>query len=205
MQGTQFNKLTLWLVRWSRSTKIRRTLIWLIDRNFFFCCAKFQFRCFLKAKCYFNTNLIPPAIRFFDKNCTQVKYLNLTISSQIHRITKYLSSRTRGFLMTSVSRKLRLVAWDCTEKWSWSFWISSVNVTKSAVFCGFSHIYHGTLTQTGITCRKTLRYMRDSACRWFIVTKAKTFWSYIKRFWILTGVRKCRILIESPNHIFRLT
>ena len=37
--------------------------------------------------------------------------------------------------------------------------------------------------------------MCNSACRWFIGEKAKIFWSYVKQFWNLAGVRKCRILI----------
>ena len=35
--------------------------------------------------------------------------------------------------------------------------------------------YHGTIIRTGITCKKIPCYMRDSACRWFIVKKAKIF------------------------------
>ena len=54
---------------------------------------------------------------------------------------------------------------------------------------------HGTVIRTGITCRKIPCYMRDSACRWCIVKKTKIFWSYLKHFWILPGVRNCRILI----------
>ena len=38
--------------------------------------------------------------------------------------------------------------------------------------------------------------MRDSACSWFIPKNAKVFWSYVKHFWILTGVGTCRILIS---------
>ena len=38
--------------------------------------------------------------------------------------------------------------------------------------------------------KKTPCYMHDSAWRWFIVKKAKMFWSYVKHFWILAGVRK---------------
>ena len=34
---------------------------------------------------------------------------------------------------------------------------------------------HGTIIRTGITCKKISCYMRDSACRWFIVKKAKIF------------------------------
>ena len=58
-----------------------------------------------------------------------------------------------------------------------------------------SILYHGTIIRTGITCKKIPCYMRDSACWWSIVKKTKIFWSYVKHFWILEGVRKCRILI----------
>ena len=51
---------------------------------------------------------------------------------------------------------------------------------------------HGTIIRTGITCNKIPCYVQDSACRSFIVKKAKTFQSYVKHFWILAGVRKCR-------------
>ena len=61
--------------------------------------------------------------------------------------------------------------------------------------CGFGHIYHGTIIRTEIACKKIPCYMRDSTCRWFIVKKCKIFWSYVKHFWILLGVRKFRILI----------
>ena len=42
--------------------------------------------------------------------------------------------------------------------------------------------HHGTIIWTGITCKKIFCNMRDSACRWFIVEKAKIFWSYIFEF-----------------------
>ena len=41
---------------------------------------------------------------------------------------------------------------------------------------------HGTIILTGITCKKIPCYMRDSACRWFIVENAKIFRSYVKHF-----------------------
>ena len=34
-------------------------------------------------------------------------------------------------------------------------------------------IEHGTIIRTGITCKKTPCYMRESACKWFIVKNAK--------------------------------
>ena len=36
-------------------------------------------------------------------------------------------------------------------------------------------INHGTIIRTGITCKKIPCYMHDSACRLFIVKKAKIF------------------------------
>ena len=53
----------------------------------------------------------------------------------------------------------------------------------------------GTIIKTGITCQKTPCYMRESACRWFIVKKAKIFRSYVKLLWIVVDVSKYRILI----------
>ena len=44
--------------------------------------------------------------------------------------------------------------------------------------------------------------MRDSACRWFIVKKAKIFLSYVKHFLILEGVRKFRNLIALCKQTF---
>ena len=38
------------------------------------------------------------------------------------------------------------------------------------------------LLRTGITCKKILCYMRDSACRWLIFENAKIFRSYVKHF-----------------------
>ena len=39
----------------------------------------------------------------------------------------------------------------------------------------YNQLTHGTIIRTGITCKKIPCYMRDSACRWFIVKKAKIF------------------------------
>ena len=46
----------------------------------------------------------------------------------------------------------------------------------------FIYFNHGTIIRTGITCKKIPCYMRDSACRWFIVENAKIFRSYVKHF-----------------------
>ena len=92
-------------------------------------------------------------------------------------------------------------------------YILQSNPSKWALLVTKMHCpIHGTIMRTGITCMKTSCYMWDSACRWFIVKKAKIFWSYVKHFWILAGVKKCRIVwsmqisfIELPNHIIWLT
>ena len=63
-------------------------------------------------------------------------------------------------------------------------------------FTKILHADHGTITRTWITCKKIPCYMGHSACRWFIVKKkTQMFWSYVKHFWILAGVRKCTNLI----------
>ena len=41
---------------------------------------------------------------------------------------------------------------------------------------------HGTMTRTGITCKKIPCYMRDSACSWFFVKRAKIFEVILKNF-----------------------
>ena len=68
---------------------------------------------------------------------------------------------------------------------------------KHVKYKGFSMAYykHGPIIRTGITYKKIPCNMRDTGCRWFIVKRAKLFWSYVKHFWILAGVTKCRILI----------
>ena len=44
---------------------------------------------------------------------------------------------------------------------------------------------HGTIIRTGIAWKKIPCYMHDSACRWFVVKKAKMFQSYVKHFWLV--------------------
>ena len=41
---------------------------------------------------------------------------------------------------------------------------------------------HRTIIRTEMTCKKVPCYMRDSACKWLIVKKAKMFGSYVKQF-----------------------
>ena len=56
--------------------------------------------------------------------------------------------------------------------------------------------------RTGITCKKIPCYMRDSACRWFIVENANIFRSYVKHFCIFPRERNCRILIGLCKEVF---
>ena len=53
---------------------------------------------------------------------------------------------------------------------------------KNQFFEWWSWFNHGTIIRTGITCKKIPCYMRDSACRWFIVENAKIFRSYVEHF-----------------------
>ena len=50
------------------------------------------------------------------------------------------------------------------------------------------------IIRTGRICKKIPFYMRDSACRWFIVKNAKLFRSYVKHIGIFPHERN-RILI----------
>ena len=65
------------------------------------------------------------------------------------------------------------------------------NLLSHSVFLGGINSNHNLIAQevfpnlfarTGITCEKIPCYMRDSACRWFIVLKAKVFWGSVKHF-----------------------
>ena len=46
-------------------------------------------------------------------------------------------------------------------------------------------LYHGTIIQTGITCKETPFYMCASTCRWYIVKKAK------KWFEVMLNIFEC--------------
>ena len=56
-------------------------------------------------------------------------------------------------------------------------------------------VFMGNIIRTGITCKKISCYLHESAYTWFNVKKVKIFWIYVKHFWVLPIVRKCRILI----------
>ena len=61
---------------------------------------------------------------------------------------------------------------------------------------------HGTIIRTGITCKNISCYMRNSACRWFIVENVKIFRSFVKHFLIFPREGNCRILIGLWKWIF---
>ena len=78
-----------------------------------------------------------------------------------------------------------------SRKWSFrwrykSFWRYENNSSN-----------HGTIIRTVTICKKIPCYIRDSACKCFIVKKAKLFWGHVKHILIYEGVRKCRILTGS--------
>ena len=54
---------------------------------------------------------------------------------------------------------------------NYDFLIKSLKNSDETLHKGFM----GTISRTGITSNKIHCYMRDSACRWYIVKKAKTF------------------------------
>ena len=69
------------------------------------------------------------------------------------------------------------------------FQLEGITYTKRNGF------HNGTITRTRLASQKFLFYMRNSAYRLRIVENATMLWSYFKHFWILPGVRSCRILI----------
>ena len=64
-----------------------------------------------------------------------------------------------------------------------SFYITIffINQTVKRIIVAFP-CNHGTIIQTGISCKRGFCYMRNSACRWLIVKNAKIFQIYVKDF-----------------------
>ena len=91
------------------------------------------------------------------------------------------------------------------EKKYWKTHFFTVTVKSCGINCQFNlmaltvtyifFLFHETIIRTGITCKKILSCIPNSGCKWFIIKKAEIFWSYVKHFWILASVRKCRMLI----------
>ena len=66
-----------------------------------------------------------------------------------------------------------------------NFLVITALLLMSAIFIGVfggAILNHGIIMRTGITCKKISCYMGDSACRRFIVKKAKIFCSYVEHF-----------------------
>ena len=86
----------------------------------------------------------------------------------------------------------------------------AVKIIRASRLEGFL-LDHETIIRTGITCKKILYYMHDSACRWFIVQKAKIFWIMLNIFefslvWENVEAWSMQIsFFQLPNHISRLT
>ena len=66
----------------------------------------------------------------------------------------------------------------CFIQANYSYWFEHILYFFVILTCST----HGTITRTGIRCKKILWYTRDSACKWLIVEKAKIFQSYVKQF-----------------------
>ena len=54
------------------------------------------------------------------------------------------------------------------------------------------------IVRTGITCKKIFCYMRDSACRWFIVENAKIFRSQAKKVVLFPESGRVKVFL-SPT------
>ena len=62
--------------------------------------------------------------------------------------------------------------------------------------------YHGTIIWTGITCKKIPCYMHDSACRLFIVKKAKMLWSMLNIFKLSQVWKNVESWLVYANKLF---
>ena len=60
--------------------------------------------------------------------------------------------------------------------------ISKYRILLVIVIIYLHLFHHGTIIPTGTTCKKISSYIRNSACRWFIVKNVKIFRSYVKHF-----------------------
>ena len=66
--------------------------------------------------------------------------------------------------------------------------LPNISQSKGNHTMEFVQLMHGTIIRIKITCKKIPPYMHDSAFRWFIVKKAKIFWSYAKHFFEFSQV-----------------
>ena len=85
--------------------------------------------------------------------------------------------RHHAFTTINTKRNLRAIA-DELEDTALIGRLSGSSIRNLGLgpfFYSYYHFDHGTIIRTGITCEKIPCYMRDSACRWFIVKKAKIF------------------------------
>ena len=98
-------------------------------------------------------------IKFFEKCCNISTCLSIQISGKILKKTVSLTSEAQIKNKCMVQETVRSVLWSypyccntlaclsiqitgrITAQWSFPLRISSVNVAKSAVSCGFGHIY----------------------------------------------------------------
>ena len=132
--------------------------------------------------------------------------IKLIFCMQLHNLLKLQTDDTvlgrRGQACPKRLLKLSRVN-SAATCYYWFELKSSNNEVLSWYFNMSSH--QGTITWTGIICKKIPCYMRDPTCRWHVVKKGKVFWRSLKHSWILPGVKNCRILISLCAWVFMKT
>ena len=86
--------------------------------------------------------------------------------------------------------------------WLWGLFQYIASCLTGSLLSDCGCLLLETITQRGIACMKIPCYICDSACSWFIAKIAKIVSSYVKHFWNLSSVGKCRILIGLCRKAF---
>ena len=76
----------------------------------------------------------------FDILACDANKLTFLIKESLFIFVRFIPNHFRWnyFIETFVDR---MASWHCTKKWSFPLRISTLSVTKSAVYCGFGYIY----------------------------------------------------------------
>ena len=123
----------------------------------------------------------------FNEYCkTNITFSLIGVKSQLGVASLGIHSEVSAApLNAAFNRNISLPEWELNQ-----------NLT---LFWRNDEINGGTITQTGIACKKIPIYMRKSACRWCIVENAKITWSYGKKFWNLPGVKNADSRLVYAN------
>ena len=124
-------------------------------------------------KFYYITNIFD--LHTFD-NETSTLLKIFEISKEMHFVSLFFLNG-RNITTSLLIKHLNCAVLQYAKLNSSSINKPYLRVIQYDVFLFLIYVYfnHGTIIRTGITCKKIPCYMRDSACSWLIVEKAKIF------------------------------